>query len=170
MAVSRVRSRAGGIALSVEVEGFDKADRAFRDVRRRVARELAGVEKKAAETTVLPAAKAHAGGLRIDGQAIPGRLVITRSRSSPALTTSFRGTRAAAAGLLEFGGTVRAPIIPKHAKALTINGEFRSIVRTARHYRARRYLQQAAQERVGAFGEQVRDEIVRFFGDPFEIT
>jgi hypothetical protein len=85
--------------------------------------------------------------------------------------------RARAAGLLEFGGTVRTPLRPKPGRstptgrppALNVNGSPRAVVRTARHYRARRYLQDAVDERLPMFGEHVRDEIVGFFHDPFDI-
>jgi hypothetical protein len=91
----------------------------------------------------------------------------------------MRGMRARAAGLLEFGGTVRTPLRPKPGRSpdttgrppalSNINGTPRAVVRTARHYRARRYLQDAVDQRLPMFGEHVRDEIVAFFHDPFDI-
>jgi hypothetical protein len=89
--------------------------------------------------------------------------VVRKSAKGPYLTTSFRGIRARAAGLQEFGGTIRTPIVPKRKKALLINGSPRAIVTKARHYRARHYLSDAAEQQLGMFGEHVRDEIVTCF-------
>lgn len=164
MARTRVRSRAAGdLALDVEVEGLEKTTREFRAIRQRIARQLRDVEARAAETTVLPDAKRNASRLKVDGDQVSGRLVIRRSAKGPYLTTSFRGIRARAAGLQEFGGTVRTPIVPKRKKALLVNGQPVAIVRKARHYRARHHLTDAAHEQLGQFGEHVRDEIVTYF-------
>lgn len=168
MARSRVRSRTSGLELGVEVEGLDRTSREFKEVRRRVARELADVEARAAERTVLPEARQKANRYKVDGEPIGQRLVVRRRARGPELTTSFRGLKARAAGLLERGGTVKTPIVPKHGKAILVNGSPVAIVRTARHYRARHFLQDAVDEQLRMFGEHVRDEIVDFFGEPFE--
>jgi hypothetical protein len=168
MARSRVRSRASGLALGVEVDGLDRTSREFKEVRRRIARELADVEAQAAERTVLPTAKRAANRYKVDGEPIGSHLVVRRRARGPELTTNFRGIRARAAGLLERGGTVKTPILPKKAKALNINGSPRAAVRSARHYRARLFLQDSVDEQLHTFGEHVRDAIVDFFGEPFE--
>jgi hypothetical protein len=162
MATSRVRSRASGQLLTLDVD-LDRTSREFKEVRRRVKADLALVEQAAAEATVLPAAKANAARFKVDGQSVGDRVIVRKSAKGPYLTTSLRGIRARAAALLEFGGTVKTPIVPKHGKALVINGSPRAIVRNARHYRARHYLTDAVDERLGEFGDHVRDAIVDFF-------
>jgi hypothetical protein len=169
MAAGRVRSRASGVSLSVEMDGVDRTAREFRDVRRRITRELDEVERRAAEQSVLPEAKLKAGRFSVDGESVGSHLVVRRARNGPELTTNLRGIRARAAGLLEFGGTVRTPIVPTKKKALLVNGHPVAIVRNARHYRAHQYLTDAAHASLDEFGGNVRDRIVEFF-DAFEIT
>jgi hypothetical protein len=168
MAASRVRSRASGMVLGVDVD-LERTSREFKEVRRRVATDLALVEQAAAEATVLPAAKASASRFKVDGESIGTRVIVRKSAKGPYLTTNMRGIRARAASLLEFGGKVKTPIMPKHKArsgrpgALLVNGSPRATVRSVRHYRARRYLRDAVDERLEAFGEHVRDAIVDFF-------
>jgi hypothetical protein len=170
MAASRVRSRAGGLSLGVEVDGLDRTAREFKEVRRRVARELADVEARAAEQDrAARRPSARRTGTRSTASRSAAHLVVRRRARGPELTTNFRGIRARAAGLIEHGGTVKTPILPKKAKALNINGSPRAAVRTARHYRAHRFLQDSVDEQLHMFGEHVRDAIVDFFSEPFEI-
>lgn len=165
MATSRIRSRSSGLALSVEVDGLDRTMREFKEVRRRIATELAQVEQAAAEHAVLPEAKAKAARFKIAGENLAGHVIVRKAAKGPYLTTNMRGIRARAAGLLEYGGTVRTPVLPKKRKALLINGSPRASVRNARHYRGRHYLASAADERLGEFGAHVRDAIVDFFSE-----
>jgi hypothetical protein len=170
MASSRVRSRASGLTIGVEADGFDRTAREFKEVRRRITKDLVEVERQAAEHTVLPEAKHNASRYKVAGDSLGSHLVVRKARSGPQLTTNFRGIRARAAGLLEFGGTVRTEIRPVRKRALLVNGQPIAIVRTARVYRARHYLTDAAHGRLDEFGEHVRDAIVDFFGPPFDRT
>lgn len=168
MAASRIRSRSSGLALNLELDGFDRTAAEFREVRRRLTKDLVEVERQAAERAVLPAAKQSASRFKVAGESIGSHLVVRKLRSGPQLTTNFRGIRARAAGLTEFGGTIRTPILPKKGRALVVNGHPVANVRTIRHYRARHYLTDAAHAQLGEFGERVRDDIVEFFAPPFE--
>jgi hypothetical protein len=170
VARSTIRS-ATGLRVNVEVEGLERTDRAFKDVRNRAARNLREIQQHAAEEEVLPRAKRKASGLKVAGQSAPGRFVITKGlRNSVVLTTSLRGVRARAVGLIEFGGTVHTPILPKKKKALAFGGRFAAKVTTVRHYRARLYMTKARDEGLRAFGENVRDRLVgEFAAEGFEV-
>lgn len=170
MATGKVRSRAGGMNINVDVEGVERTTREFREVRRQLATDLSDLEAGVAERTVLPEAQRRASGLRVEGQPVAASLVVRKRRSAPYMTTRLRGKRGRAVGLLEYGGTVRTVIRPRTKQALTINGELRSVVRAARHYRGREFMSGAVDERLGQFGREVREEIVdRFFRPRFEI-
>lgn len=163
MAKVRVRS-AGGLALDVEIDDIEAAERGLRDVRARIARRSDELAVESAEQTILPDARRRASHLKIAGTPIAGALVVRRRRAAAVITTKLRGTKAQAAGLLEFGGTVRKPILPKRKRALAFGGGHPvARVRTARHYRAQRYMTGAVDAKLGAFGEDLRDRIVDVF-------
>lgn len=176
MATGSVKSRGGGLSIHVGVDGVEKTERAYRDVRNRVARDLTALEQQAAEREVLPAAKAFASNLSVAGKRVASTLVVRKQRSAPYITTSMRGVRGRAVGLQEYGGTVKTPIRPRAGRqgrdrrppALRIGGQFRSVVRTERHYRAHRFMGRAVDDRLESFGQAVRDGIVSFFHDPFQ--
>lgn len=70
------------------------------------------------------------------------------------LTTNLRGTERARVGLLNYGGTVRAPIRPRRRRALKLaDGVFRAVVTAPRVYRGRQFMDrgvQAVSERIAA--------------------
>ena len=173
MAKSKVRSASSGVALTVEIDGVEKIDRAFKDVRARVTRSMRDMTAAAAQETVLPGAQRRASGLAVDDQPVRTRLTIVKGRGNSAvLTTKFRGLRARAVGLQEFGGTVRTPIVPKRSKALNVGGPHPvAIVRNARHYRARLFMTHAADAASDEFGADLRDRLVDVFRlEGFDIT
>lgn len=171
MARARVRA-GGGFVLDIEVENVESTERGFKEVRKRVARRADELNVDAAEATVLPDARRRASHLRIAGNSLAAALVVRRRRGAALITTRLRGTLANAAGLLEFGGTVKAPIEPKGGKALAFGGQHPvARVRTARHYRAQRYMQDAVASKLDEFGEDLRDRIVAIFaGEGFDLT
>lgn len=162
MARAKVRSSSAGVTLTVEVEDVERTEQAFKDVRNRIARSMRDLVAAAGEQTVLPQAQRGAAGLEIDDQPIGARLAIVKGRGNSAvLTTRFRGLRSRAVGLLEFGGTVRTEIRPKGKKALSFGGGHPvAVVRTARQYRARLFMTDAASEARDEFGADVRDRLV----------
>jgi hypothetical protein len=169
MATGNVRSRASGVALSVELDGFDRTAREFRAVRQRVKRELVEVERQAAEQPRCSRTPSARPPAQDRGESLGAHLVVRKRASGPYLTTNLRGMRARAAGLIEFGGTVRTPIVPQAQEGAADQRQPPRDRPQRRHYRAHHYLQDAASERLGEFGEHVRDAIVDFFNDPFEI-
>lgn len=162
MASARVRSRGTGLTLDVEVDTSTTL-RALRDVRRQIGKDFDQVLAMAAETVVLPDARRRAGALKIEGVPVSSALVVRKRRTAPYMTSRLRGSKARAVGLLEFGGTVRAEIRPRHKKALVVNGQPVARVTTARHYRAHRFMYGAVDAKVGVFGDRVRRELVAFF-------
>lgn len=163
--MARARIRSGGLIMDVELEGLEATERAFRDVRTQVARGADAEAVQAAKLTIMPAAKRRAGNLKVAGASIAESLYIRRIRGGARLTTRLRGIRGRAVGLLEFGGTVHAPIRARKRKAIFIPGSAHpvSVVRTAREYRARRFMVGAKEEKLGAFERELRDRIVGFF-------
>lgn len=164
MAKVRVRS-AGGLALEVEIEDVEATEHGLRDVRRTIARRSDELAVESAVHTILPEARRRASRLRIAGDSLAAALVVRRRRAAAVITTTLRGTKARAAGLLEFGGTVRAPIEPKGRKrALAFGGQHPvARVRTARHYRAQHYMTASVQSQLDEFGGDLRDRIVEVF-------
>lgn len=162
MAVARVRSRGAGITVDVDVD-LDRTTRAFRDVRRDIGRQFDQVLAEAAEAVVLPEAKRRAGHLKVEGESTAGALIVRKRRTAPYLTTKFRGRKARAAGLQEFGGVVRTEILPRKKKAVVVNGQPVARVTKARHYRAHRFMIDAVDAKVDVFGDRARNELVAIF-------
>lgn len=170
MARARIRSRGTGMSVTVDVD-VDRTTRAFRDVRRQISRDFDQVQADAAEKTVLPEAKRRAHGLRVEGQSTAAMLVVRKRRTAPFMTTRFRGRKARAAGLQEFGGTVRTEIRPRHRKAVVVNGQPVAVVRTAREYRGQKFMFGAVDARMDEFGREVRESLVDvFFRQGFEVS
>jgi hypothetical protein len=118
MGRSRVRSRASGMDFDLDVDGLERTSREFKAVRQQVTRDLRAIEVRAAEETVLPAAKSRAARFKVEGEDVGQHVIVRKSAAGPYLTTNFRGMLARAAGLLERGGTVKTPIVPKNGRAL----------------------------------------------------
>lgn len=126
----------------------------------------------AAEREVVPAARRRAP--RRSGR-LAASIVARPARGTVMLTTSLRGKQARAAGLLEFGGTVRKSIRPRrkwskrggrsHRAAVVVNGQPVAAVHTPRRYKARHYLTTARDERIGQWGEALRPAILKAFSD-----
>lgn len=167
---ARLRSRGAGVTLEVQVD-VAHTIRTFRDVRREIARGFDQIQAEAAEKTVLPEAKRRASGLRVEGSSTAAALVVRKRRTAPFMTTRFRGRKARAAGLQEFGGTVRTEIRPRKKKAVVVNGQPVAVVRTAREYRARKFMFGAVDSKMDEFGAEVRDGLVDvFFRQGFEVV
>jgi len=127
----------------------DGASPVLRQFRRDLNGLVAQFSVDAAERLVLPTAKRRAPGSI-------GSSLVVRGGRRPYLTTSRRGTKRQVVGLLEFGGTVRAPIVPKRAKALKVGpGIYRASVTGPRVYKAQRFMRSAAEDRVQEFGEEI---------------
>jgi len=64
------------------------------------------------------------------------------------------------AGLLEFGGTAKRPIRPTNVKALKLGPNwYVSRVTRPRTYRAQRFMQSAADDKLRAFDEEVAGKL-----------
>lgn len=145
------------------------ADAALREVRRDANRAMRDGIVQAAEMTVLPRARAFAP--RRTGR-LAASLVVRRSGSRAYLTTSLAGKAARRAGLLEFGGTVRTPIVPKRKRArgnrrrpaaLHFGGRFAARVTTPRRYRGRRYMTRGVEAGLPAFTDQMARSVLVSF-------
>ncbi len=74
-------------------------------------------------------------------------------------------------GLLNFGGTVRAPIRPQEADALTIPGVgLRASVTGPRTYRGKRFIEQGILEAKPGLEDAVLEEIMDSFGPLADFT
>jgi len=124
--------------------------------RRAMGQDVKRLGKNAAEARVLPTARAAAPGTRI-----AATLFVRSTTRRVYLSTRARGQLRRVVGLLEFGGTVRTPIVPRKAQALHFGGRFASRVTTPRHYRARAFMRGAVHLRQGAFSAELEKELTR---------
>jgi hypothetical protein len=101
------------IQIVVDDEQVVKALRgAARDVEQRTKE----IGERAAKRTVLRRARS------LSPRFARSSMAIRRSGGRVALTTTARGRERAIVGIANFGGTIRAPIEPKAAKALMLRG------------------------------------------------
>jgi HK97 gp10 family phage protein len=154
----------GGVRGEVKIDA-DKASDDFKAARKQVDRRLREGLKTAGEKIALPEARRRApvktGRLRAS--------LVVKSRARDAvLTTSLAGKRARYVGLLEWGGTVRAPIEPGKKKALLVNGQPVAKVTGPRTYRARHFLSGAIESKQPQIEQALLDETMKAF-DGFEV-
>jgi hypothetical protein len=138
----------GGVRVQVKIDA-DKASDDFKAARKQVDRRLREGLKTAGEKVALPEAKRRAP-------------VKSRARDA-VLTTSLAGKRARYVGLLEWGGTVRAPIEPSKKKALVVNGQPVARVAGPRHYKARHFLSGAVEAKQPQIEQALLDETMKAF-------
>ncbi len=133
----------------------------FKVVKRELNNRLKAGMVKGAERSVLPRVRAHAPSvvqpyLTVRAAVTRGAYVTTRGpRQGDQIT-----------GLLNFGGTVRAPIFPQEAEALAIPGiGLRAAVRKPRHYRGKAFIQRGILEAKPDLEQAVMAEVMDSFGD-----
>lgn len=131
---------------------------ALRKARREVGRRVKAALFRVGSRTVLPVARRRAWSIIAD------KIVIRSSTRGAWLTTSGRAKPwGQIAGLMEFGGTVRTIIRPRHREALSTPWGPRASVQAPRHYKPRGVLQFAVRQRLGVYEEGVVDEVARVF-------
>jgi acyl dehydratase len=147
--------------VQVKIDG-DRATQEFKDARREINRRLKEGLQKGGEKIALPAAKGFApvktGRLR-------SSLIVRATARRAVITTNLRGKKGRYVGLLEYGGTIRARLRPKKAKALFFNGRFVSEVVTPRTIKPRGFLQRAVHTRRAAIQAAVGEEVMEAFND-----
>lgn len=149
-------ARSGGMTITVKVD--DAAVLAgLRAQRRAINQDVRKTTLVAAEKTVLPTTK------RLAPSIIRGPLIARSTTKGAYLTTSARGRWRKVTGLLNFGGTVKAPIVPVNAKALKIGDRYVSRVSGPRTYRAKKFMQRSVEINLGRFTESVEDQMTRLF-------
>jgi hypothetical protein len=145
------------VRVGVKVDA-DKASGEFRQARRDINHQLRQALKKAAEHDALPAARVAAPAF-----AVP--YLIAKATSRSAYITA-RGPRwvGRALGLLEYGGTVRTPIVPRDAEALSIGPDIAvARVDTPRHYHPSLRLTKAVELRRPRIEESILREVMHAF-------
>lgn len=150
------------IRVNVKVDAA-KATEEFKQARRDINSRLKAAMERAGKRVVLPEAKRRVGGLRVEGVSVASSLVI-RARSTTAfLTTSLRGRKARAVGLMEYGGTVHSPVLPKKKKAVVVNGQPIAAMTTPRHYRPRLFLTTAVHSNLPKTERVILEEVMHAF-------
>lgn len=111
--------------------------------------------KDAGDMVALPAARSVAP------KVIRSSLVAKSTTRVAYVTTLARDDRRRAIfALTEFGGVVKAPIVPKHAKALRYaNGRFSAATRGPRRYKGSHRMRKSIQARFPAFERRVARDL-----------
>lgn len=158
-----------GVATSVDVD-MNGTDSVLKAARKEVnARTKVGM-KRAADIAVEPAARAAAAATM---PPIASAAVVTKATTRKAVVTT-RGPKQLdrIVGLLEFGGTVSAPIVAKGSGRTGLpiaSGVIRYSVHGDRHYTGKGALRAAVASRVDQFESILLDEIIQAF-DPIPHT
>lgn len=153
------------------IEGADRTSDAFKQARRDVYRRARAGIKRAGERAILPGARrGTAAGSPIDA----GQVVVKTTGSYGYLTC--RTVKAGrVVGLLNFGGTLTDPIIPRGRrlksgrgkKAIAFGGIVVSQVTTARKYDGKHFLERARDAGFPVYERVLLEEVMRAF-DPVE--
>lgn len=117
---------------------------AMRETRKELDRDVRAALITVGEQVALPVARRLAP--RRSGD-LERSLTVKGSARGAYLTTSLRGKRGRRVGLLEFGGTVKAPVTPKRARALRLtSGDFVARVDTPRVYPALGFMRRSVDD------------------------
>lgn len=150
---------------SVRVEAHVEDARAtegFKQARREINGRLKDGLRRAGEKVALPTARRLAPSK--SGELASSLVVKTTTRSA-SLTTSLRGKKGRRVGLLEFGGTVKAPIEHRKAQALYFGGRFAAKVTTPRTFRGQHFLTRAVHDQIPEIEAAIGEEVLRAFSD-----
>lgn len=142
----------------------DQATDAFKRARRDIYRRTKRGIKAAGERTILPKARRGMAG---KAPVAASQLVVKALASDGYLTVASK-REGRKVGLLNFGGQVREPIVPKDKKALAFGGIVVSQVNRTRRYRGSHFLEKARDEGLQEFGQALLPEILLAF-QPLEI-
>lgn len=149
--------------MKVEVRVDDARVAAnLRAARRNIDRGVREGLKAGVERHGLPRARILAPGERI-------RKALTAGATTRKAYLQVSLRKAPEAGLLEFGGTVRTIIRPKHAQALMTPFGPRAAIRKPRHYRGRHYLERAVEATLDDVTREAQETIARVFGQYLEV-
>lgn len=137
----------------------DQASDAFKRARRDVYRRTKSGIKHAGERTILPKARR---GMTGKTPVVASQLIVKALASDGYLTvrTTKEGRKV---GLLNFGGEVKAPIVPTDKKAIAFGGIVVSQVNKARRYRGAHFLEKARDEGLDDFGQALLGDILLAF-------
>lgn len=155
----------GGVALKVNMTGVERLSEEFKTARRSIVANSHRIVGEVGAETIVPGAVALAPSF------IKSTLVVKPGvRNSAYLTSILRGKRGRAVGLLEFGGTVRTTILPKHkgsgkhGAALGFRGGQVAVaaVYTPRKYRGKHFMTRAVESGAGVFTEMLADRLAAY--------
>lgn len=138
--------------FTVKVED-DELLRQLRDSRREMNATVKNALVEAARKSALPLAK------RAAPRKFAPAITVKASARDAYITTQGPRLIGRIVGLLEFGGTVRTPIVPQQAKALSFGGRFVARVDTPRRYQGKAFLQTAAHAAKPAMETYIRDHV-----------
>lgn len=149
----------------------DKASPVFKQARKDVRERTKMALLAAGEDVALPAAKRGASHLKVEGVPVNSTLVVRARPTSAYLTTTLRGRRGRAVGLLEFGGTVGTKVEPKrsrrgkggHAPAVFTPFGPRANVTRPRHYKGQFFLTHSVERNEGRIDERILKELMHLF-------
>lgn len=155
------------------VSGADRTSQEFKEARREVYRRARTGIKRAGERAILPRARSATAG----ASPVAGGQVVVKTTSSHGYLTCRTVKAGRIVGLLNFGGTVAGPIIPRGRrlksgrgkKAIAFGGVVVSQVNTARRYRGKHFLEQARDAGFPLYERVLLEEVMRAF-DPLDHT
>lgn len=137
----------------------DQAIDAFKAARRDISRRARSGTKRAGEQTILPRGRRGVGG---HTPVSPSQLIVKTTSTTGFLTVAGK-KQGRIVGLLNYGGTVSAPIVPKKKKAVSFGGVVVSQVTAPRHYRGLHFLEKARDEGLEEFGQALLPNILAAF-------
>ena len=158
------RQRSGGEVISVQIHvDAEKVSDEFKQAQREMRGRLKEGLQRAGEKVALPEARRRAGGLKVGGTSIATTLVVRPRSRDAVLTTTMRGKKARAVGLLEFGGTVSSRIEPKRKRALTVGDGIVAHVESPRTYKPKLFMTSAVEAKQREIRVAVTEEVMKAF-------
>lgn len=159
-----------GFRVGVHIDAT-KGTEEFKEARREFNRQLKAALKATGEEVVLPEAKRRAMGLSVAGVSVPSTLVVRPRSNHYLLQSTLRGKKNRALGLLEFGGAVITPILPRKKNAIAWASSDHPVasVKTKRKVTGKKFLMGAVDARESQRDRVLLREMLKAF-DGFEVS
>jgi hypothetical protein len=147
------------IRVTATISGVDSTTAEFKQARREVYRRTQRGIKQAGEKAILPHARRETAS---DSPTDPGQIVVKTTSQYGYLTTRTKKA-GRIVGLLNFGGILHAPVVPKKKQAVAFGGVVVAKVTSPRHYKGKHFLEKSIIQGLPMYTTVLLKEIMHAF-------
>jgi len=146
--------------ITTKITGLDEQIKALKKAQRMVTAEAGKIMRKTAREVAVPEVREIASR-NVPAKFRNGATVKAVPSRNYVYITATKSRAGKVVGLLNWGGKVKSPILPRKGRSLIINGRHVKSVKTVRVYTAKGFLEQAATQLKEPFTEALHKELSR---------